>query len=176
MSGFSRKLARKWTEGVLLEICMFRYTSNAAGKSWEVLHWLMQKYVKWWNATGNWNYFPTTFMLLNAAAVSASSYGGQETRLLCQPPLGSSMPGLGQGCCSRLGCGCLWSAPPAPGAWEIPSQTALSVLSGQEGWDVSFRLLWEFLYFQNKVVVSPIDWEWKLSKWEAFKTLCGYIK
>lgn len=86
MSGFSWKLARKWTKGVLLEICMFSYTSNAAGKSWEVLHWLMQKYVKWWNATGNWNYFPTTFMLLNAAAVSASSYGGQEARPLCQPP------------------------------------------------------------------------------------------
>lgn len=171
MGSFSWKLARKWTWGVLLEIRMFSYTSNAAGKRQEVLYWLMQKYVKWWNAAGNWNYFPTTFTLLNAAALPATLYRGQEAQPLCQPPcFGSSMSGLGLGCCSRQGCDCLWSAPPATGAWEIPPHWLCRCCWVRGGWEVSFRNYWLF----PKQGGFFIHWEGKLSKPCVY--LCGHIK
>lgn len=173
MGSFSWKLARKWTQGVLLEICMFSYTSNAAGESQEVLYWLMQKYVKWWNATGNWNYFPTTFTLLNAAAVPATSYWGQEAWLLCQPPgflHARAAPGM-------LRLAGLWLplvCTTSPWCLGSTSSMALPVRTGQGGRGVSFRLLWEFSPFPKQGGFSPVDWEGKLSKPCVY--LCWYIK
>lgn len=135
MGSFSLKLARKWAQRVLMEICVFIYASNAAGKSQEVLYWLMQKHVKLWNPSGNWNYFPTTFMLLNAAAVPPTSLlgpGGTATL----SPLGSSVPGLGQG-----GSGCLCSA---LWHWEYLIKDSLDAFE-LGGRDISSKLLWEFL-------------------------------
>lgn len=100
MGSFSWKLTKKQTQGVLLKISVFSYTSKAVGKSQEVLCWLMQKYVKWWNTTGNWSYFPHH---LHAAQCSwCASHlilesGGTVTLSVS---MGSLMLGLGLGCCS----------------------------------------------------------------------------
>lgn len=166
MGSFSWKLARKWTQGVLLEICMFSYTSNAAGESQEVLYWLMQKYVKWWNATGNWNYFPTTFTLLNAAAVPATSYWGQEAWLLCQPP---RVPPC-QGCARDAALG---RAVVASGLHHQPLVPGKYLLNGSASAYGSGR---QRCFFQTPVGVFAVSKaRWFFPRWlrgEAFKTLC----
>lgn len=172
MGSFSWKLARKWTQGVLLEICIFSHTCNIAGKSQEVLNWPMQKYVKWWSATGNRNYFPTTFMLLNAAAAPAASYWGQEARLLRllhQRPRVPSCQRRARGAAVTSG---LQHQPLVPGRYLLRGWVGAL---GRGGWDVSFRLPWEFLVFPKQGVFFLIDWLGKLSKWETFKTLCVFM-
>lgn len=74
---------------------------------------------------------------------------------LSAPP-GSSMPGLRQGCCAWQGCGCLWSAPPAPGAWEVPPQWLCQCVRVREAEVFLSDSCGSFRRFQSKVVFPPL--------------------
>lgn len=138
MGSFSWKLARKRAQGMLMEICVFIYASNAVGKSQEVLYLLMKKYVKLWNPTGNRNYFPTTFTSLSVAAVPATPLLGPGGTATLSPP------GL---LCARVGPWRLWLpllCPAAPGTWKYLLKDSPDAFE-LGGRDISSKLLWGFL-------------------------------
>lgn len=163
---FSWKLARKWAQGVLMEICMFIYASNAVGKSQEVLYWLVKKYGKCWNPTGNRNYFPTTFTLLNAAAVPPSLFLGSGS-MATLSPLGSSVPGLRQGG--------LWLPLLCPASpWHLgitPQGLTRCFWVGRQGYFFQTPV---GIFGMSKTKYFPlIVWEGKLSK--PCVHLCGCL-
>lgn len=166
MGSFSLKLARKWAQGVLMEICMFIYASNAVGKSQEVLYWLMKKYVKLWNPSGNRNYFPTTFTLLNAAAVTPTSLLGPGGTATLSPP--GLLP-------ARAGPAGLWLpllCPSSPWHLGIPPQGLSRCF-----WVGRQRYFFQTpvgIFCMSKTRYFPlIVWEGKLSK--PCMYLCGCI-
>lgn len=129
---------------------------------------LCKKYVKWCNTTGN-KLFPHHLYVAQCSCRANHLVSGSGGTAALSAPPGSSMPGLGQGCwLVELWLPLVCTTSP----WWLgnTSSMALSGLSGQGGWDVSFRLLWEFLVFPKQGGFFT-HWEGKASKWQAFKTL-----